>query len=429
MMKSILATLALLLAAGVQAAPVLIEHATLHTVSHGIITDGALLIEGDKIAALGPDVTAPANATRIDARGKHVYPGYIAANSVLGLTEIGAVRATNDMAEVGPLDPNVRALVAINPDSELLGVARANGVLAALIVPRAYNHGLLAGQSALVKLDGWTAEDMRIAGAVGVHLYWPNTRVPSWLPDERAKKAREKADKQRALLEQAFRDARAWTAAVEAGTMDTPDLRWQAMLPVLQGKRPLFIHADHIVAIREALAFAKRHQLDNIILVGGRDAWRLADELAKRDIPVILGSANNLPRRRDAPYDSVFRSAARLTEAGVQIAIANDGSSMDAANARNLPWQAARYAAFGLGRNAALRAITLGPAEILGVAERMGSLDVGKDATLFIADGPALEITSRVQRAWIQGHEISLENRQTRLRDKYRRKYKGLPKR
>lgn len=409
--------------------PVLIEHATLHTVSHGIIHDGSLLIGDGRIAAIGELVTAPPDAERIDATGKHVYPGYIAANSVIGLTEISAVRATNDMSEVGPLNPNVRALQAINPDSELIGVARANGVLAALVIPRAQNHGMLAGQSALIKMDGWTAEQMRIAGPIGVHLYWPDARIPDWLPDDRAKKAKAKARKARIALEEAFLDARAYATAVAADSVDTPDLRWQAMLPVLQGKHPLFIHANHIVAIREALAFTQRHQLKNVVLVGGRDAWQLANEIARRDIPVILGSANNLPRRRDAAYDAVFASAGLLAKAGVELAIANDGSSMDASNARNLPWQAARYAAFGLARKAALRAITLGPAEILGVADRMGSLDVGKDASLFIANGPALEVTSRVERAWIQGHEISLSNRQTRLHEKYQRKYQGLPKR
>lgn len=411
------------------ASPVLLEHATLHTVSHGVVENGSLLIEGGRIAALGPGIAAPAGATRIDLAGLHVYPGYIAANSVLGLTEIGAVRSTNDMSEVGPVNPNVRALVAINPDSTLFGVARANGVLSALVIPRAGNHGLIAGQSALIQLDGWTAEDMAIKDPVGIHLFWPSVEVPEWLPDEMAEKRREQNKKQAALLEQAMRDARAFAAADAAGTVDTPDLRWKAMLPVLRGDLPLIVHAGGVLQIRDALAFLDRHHIDKAILVGGRDAWRVADELARRNIPVILQSANNLPARRWEAYDTPFRHAARLAKAGVRFAIANDGGTMDAANARNLPYQAARYAAYGLGKQAALRAITLAPAEILGVADRLGSLDIGKDATLFVADGPALEIPSNVVRAWIAGHEIDLENRQTRLRDKYQRKYQGLPKR
>ncbi|MDN5923673.1 MAG: amidohydrolase family protein [Xanthomonadales bacterium] len=407
---------------------ILLENAAIHTVSHGVIQGADLLIEDGKIAALGVDLDAPADAKRIDLAGKHVYPGYIAANSVLGLTEISAVRATNDMSEVGPINPNVRALAAINADSELFPVARANGVLSALIVPQAGNGGLLSGQAALIKLDGWTYEDMKLKAPSGEHLFWPTLRLPSWLPEQFAKKAQESRKQKLAALDAAFRDARAYQTAKNAGAIDTPDLRWEAMLPVLSGKEQLFIHASDILQIRDALAFIDRQQLTNVVLVGGRDAWRLAAQLAQRHIPVILESSHNLPLRRWEAYDSVYRNAAKLAAAGVTLAIANDGTPMASSNERNLPYQAASYAAYGLGKDAALRAITLTPAEILGVAKRMGSLDVGKDATLFVADGEALDIRSHVLRAWIVGHEISLENRQTRLRDKYQRKYQGQAK-
>lgn len=409
---------------------VLLEGADIHTVSHGVIKGGDLLIKDGRIAALGANLDAPAGAQRIDLSGKHVYPGYIAANSVLGLTEISAVRATNDMSEVGSINPNVRALVAVNADSELLPVAaRANGVLSALVVPQADNGGLLSGQAALIKLDGWTFEDMKLKAPSGVHLFWPSLRIPGWLPEKFAEKARKSRKEKLAALDAAFRDARAYQTAKSANAIDTPDLRWEAMLPVLAGNEQLFIHASDILQIRDALAFIEHQHLSNVVLVGGRDAWRLAEQLAERDIPVILESSHNLPLRRWEAYDSVYSNAAQLADAGVTIVIANDGNPMASANERNLPYQAASYAAYGLGKDAALRAITLTPAEILGVAERMGSLDVGKDATLFVADGEALDIRSHVLRAWIQGHEISLENRQTELRDKYQRKYQGLPRR
>ncbi|GAP66070.1 amidohydrolase [Mizugakiibacter sediminis] len=407
---------------------VLLTGADLVTVSHGTIKGGELLIRDGKIAALGAKVDAPADAQRIDLAGKRVYPGYIAANSVLGLTEIEAVRASNDMAEVGPINPNARAQVAINPDSELLPVARANGVLTVNVVPQPDNGGVITGQSALLKLDGWTYEDMTLATPSGVHLYWPEARLPSWLPEDYRKRAREAAEKKLQALDQAMRDARAYQAARRAGTVKTEDLRWEAMLPVLDGKEALFVHADGAADIRDALAFVEREKLARVVLVGGQDAWRLADELAARRIPVILGTSQRLPLRRWEAYDTAYTDAVRLAQAGVTVAIANRGESQASSNERNLPYQAAGYAAYGLGEDAALRAITLTPAEILGVADRLGSLDVGKDATLFVADGDALDARTRVERAWIQGHEVDLSNHQTRLYEKYKSKYEGKPR-
>lgn len=408
------------------ARPILLSGADLVTVSHGVIPRGELLIVDGRIAAIGPRVDAPADAVRIDLAGKRVYPGYIAADSVLGLTEIESVRATNDMAETGAINPNARALAAINPDSELLPVARANGVLSAHVVPQPGEAGVLSGQSALVSLDGWSWEDMAVRAPVGVHLYWPALDVPDWAPVEYAARARESVERKQKALAAAFADVRIYRVSRDAGTLRAPDLRWEALAPVLQGTQPLFIHADRIVQLREALAFVERERIARPVLVGGSDAWRIADVLAARRIPVILGSAHRLPQRRWEGYDVAYSSAARLARAGVTFAIANAATPMAAANERNLPYQAASYAAYGLGREAALRAITLTAAEILGVADRLGSLDVGKDATLFVADGDALDIRTRVERAWVGGHEVSLETRQTRLHDRYRSKYRGV---
>jgi imidazolonepropionase-like amidohydrolase len=403
---------------------VVLSGADFYTVSHGVIAGGELLIQNGKIAALGTRVEAPADAQRIDLKGKRVYPGYIAANSTLGLTEVEAVRATNDQAEVGSINPNVRAEVAVNADSELIPVARANGVLTALIVPRDGRDGLFTGQSALLKLDGWTWEQMTLKAPVGVHLSWPTARVPPWLPEEARAKAEESAKKRRAELDQAMADARAYAAARNAKQVKAQDLRWEALLPVLEGKSALFVEANTSESIREALAFAAREKL-RIVLVGGADAWRFADTLKARDIPVIVGGAHNLPARRWEPYDAVYAAAGKLAQAGVRVVIANDnGPSFD----RNLPYQAASYAAFGMGEDAALRAITLSPAEILGVADRLGSLDAGKDATLFVADGDALEDRTVVERAWIQGREMDLSSKHTRLYEKYQSKYRGEAK-
>ncbi|TDR45875.1 imidazolonepropionase-like amidohydrolase [Tahibacter aquaticus] len=398
--------------------------ADLHTVSHGTIAGGELLIRDGKIAAIGARVDAPADALRIDLKGKRIYPGLIASDSLLGLTEVDAVRATVDMAESGSVNPNARALVAIDADSELLPVARSNGVLTVHVVPRAGEDGLLTGQSALVKLDGWTWEEMSLVPSVGVHLVWPSSRVPPWLPAKAQEKAAEALRKNLAAIDTAFREARSYQAARKGKLAGAEDLRWEAMLPVLDGQQPLFVHADDAVQIRDSLAFAQRENL-RLVLVGGMDAWRFAATLKARDVPVILGSSHNLPLRRWESYDTLYSNAGKLAAAGVRLAIANESGS---SNERNLPYQAASYAAFGLDREAALRAITLGPAEILGVADRLGSLDVGKDATLFVADNDALENFTHVERAWIQGREVDMSNRHTRLNDKYRGKYSGKPK-
>lgn len=402
---------------------VVLSGADLYTVSHGVIASGELLIQNGKIAAVGAHVDAPADAQRIDLNGKRVYPGYIAAHSTMGISEIEAVRATNDQAEVGAINPNVRAEVAVNADSELFPVARANGVLTALIVPRDGRDGLFTGQSALLKLDGWTWEEMTLKAPIGVHLSWPHARVAPWLPEEARSKAEESAKKRRDQLDQAMADARAYAAAKRAGQVKTSDLRWEALLPVLEGKTPLFVEADASESIREALAFAAREKL-RIVLVGGADAWRFADTLKARDIPVVLSGSHNLPARRWESYDAVYSAAGKLAQAGVRVVITNDGGSSE----RNTPYQAASYAAFGMGEEAALRAITLTPAEVLGVADRLGSLDAGKEATLFVADGDALEDRTAVERAWIQGREVDLSSKHTRLYEKYQSKYRGEPK-
>lgn len=422
-----LAALAVTATAAPTSAPVLLHGADLYTVSHGVIAGGELLIQDGRIAALGARVDAPADAQRIDVSGKRIYPGLIAANSVLGLTEVSAVRATNDIAEAGAVTPEARAEVAVNPDTELWPVARANGVTAALILPRAGHDGVIAGRAALMQADGWTAEQMTVKSAAGLVVAWPSDRVPEWLPQAARDRAKEAVRKKRDALTKAFADARAYAAAKAAGTVRVPDLRWEAMLPALERREPVLLLADSAVEIRDALAFAEREKLRPVI-VGGGDAWRLAATLKAQDVPVILGSSHNPPKRRWEAYDSVFAAAGKLAAAGVRFAIANDGDGMAASFERNLPYQAASYAAFGLGEEGALRAITLAPAEILGVADRLGSLDVGKQATLFVASGDVLDARNAVERVWIDGREVDLSTKHTRLYDKYQRKYRGEPK-
>jgi imidazolonepropionase-like amidohydrolase len=405
-----------------QSGPIVIDRVAIHPVTGPVIADGRVRFESGRITAIGGGEVSIDAATVIDASGKRVYPGFIAASTVLGLTEISAVRATNDFAEVGAINPNVRAEVALNPDSELIPVTRANGVLIAHVQPTAGAQGVINGSTALIQLDGWTWEDLVVVAPVGLSIEWPSLVLPEYLPAPLIEQTRKAQAEKRVALEQALADAEAYRSAKLGGSVTQPDLRWEAMLPVLAGELPVFLHANDVEAIEDALDFAARHDL-RPILVGGLEAWRLAALLAARKVPVIVGGTHVLPLRRSDPYDAVYANPARLFEAGVQFAIAGPGSAFASANERNLAYHAASAAAYGLPPDEALKAITIHAATLLGVADRLGSLEIGKDATLFLADGDPLELTTRIERAWISGREIDLSDRHSALYRKYRQKY------
>jgi imidazolonepropionase-like amidohydrolase len=411
--------------------PVWITGATVHTVSGREIPDGAVLLEGGKIAGVGrPPASLDADADRVDAAGLHLYPGLIDCNTVLGLTEIGAVRATLDIDETGTVTPNLRAELAVNPDSELLAVTRANGVLAFMTSPRG---GRISGLAALMRLDGWTWTEMTVKAPVGLHLNWPNMRIDR-RPDARRKPEEQEKERDEALqaIRDAFAAARAYGAARRAaaageGPPVAVDARWEAMLPVLAGEVPAIVTAAEIAQIEAAIEWAEKEGV-RMILSGGDDAWRAAGKLAEKKIPVLLDPALSLPRRDWEPYDTAYRNAARLHEAGVAFCFSEaGGSGFGAANTRNLPYNAAMAEAFGLPHDAAIRALTLSPAEILGVADRLGSIDEGKDATLILTDGDPLDIRTNIVRAWIDGREVDLSSRHTRLWERYRDRPRPSP--
>lgn len=399
--------------------PVVLINADLYPVGAPRIENGRLRIEGGKISAIGGSEVDTAGAQIVDLAGQRVYPGLIAANTVLGLVEVGAVRATVDQTEVAAIAPEVRAEVAVNPDSEHFPVTRANGVLSALSRPQPGSQSVLSGRSALLALDGWTWEAMTLKAPVAMHLVWPSPLQPEGLPPAMLKEWQKALDGKRAQLRQAIREARAYVAAPSP---EPPDLRWEAMRPLFTGELPLFIHADDAAAIEEALAFAREEGL-RIVIVGGLEAWRLAGQLKQDDVPVIIGGTQVLPLRRHDPVEAAFENPAKLQQAGVRFAIASPGDSFSTSNERNLPYQAASAVAHGLPYEEALKAVTLYPAQILGVADRLGTLAVGKDATLFVADGDPLEVTTQVVRAFIGGREIDLDNRHRQLYEKYQRKY------
>ncbi len=398
---------------------------TVHPVTGPAIAGGTVVVTDGKITAVGAGISPPAGATVVPCEGKHVYPGLISAFTILGLTEVGSVLGTNDQNEIGNVNPNIRAEVQINPESDLIPVTRVNGITTALSVPRG---GAISGTSALIHLDGWTQEDMTVAKPVGLHVNWPSLSINrAWWEtrsEEDQKKAREEAVQ---AIRDAFEDARAyWKARGAEGKAGIPrhdrDVKWDAMGRALRGEIPVMFHADALNQIRSVLRFVDEQKLPKVILVGAEDAWRVAEELKARDIAVITGEPLALPRRGYEPYDTGMSAAAKLHAAGVRFCISDGGGST---NARNLGHEAAMAAAFGLPRDEALKSVTLYPAQILGVGDRLGSIEPGKVADLIITDGDPLEITTRIEQVYINGKPTSMETRHTRLFKKYDSRPRG----
>jgi imidazolonepropionase-like amidohydrolase len=413
-------------------AAIALTGATVHTVSGPVLEHATVVFEGGRITAVGADLAPPADATVVPCTGKHVYPGLISANSILGLIEIGSVAGSNDYRETGTTNPNIRAEVEINPESEVIPVTRINGVTSALVIPRG---GVLNGTSALIHLDGWTYEDMTVKAPVALHVQWPEMKIVHAFfetrSDEEQKKARDQAIEN---LRKAFDDARAyWTAHDAEGRSGIPrhdrDVKWEAMGKALRGEIPVMFHASSLAQIQAALHFADEEKLTHLVIVGGGDAWRIAPELKRRDVAVITGPMLALPDRDDAPYDDAFTLPARLQAAGVRYCISDGGLAPDernsAMNTRNLAYHAAMAASFGLPKEEALKSVTLYPAQILGVADRLGSIETGKIADLIVTDGDPLEITTTIEQVYINGRAIPMTSHQIDLFHKYDARPRG----
>lgn len=401
-----------------QKQPIALVGGTVIPISGPKIDNGIVVFDKGRIVAVGDaeSIEIPANATQINCRGKRVYPGLFEAHSQLGLTEVSAVRASDDRSEVGSLNPNVKAQVSVNPDSELIPVTRANGILLALTKP---SGGLISGQAAVLQLDGWTFEDLTLKRGAAMVVNWPS--VPKQLEKDQSARSSDSVERLRKLLE----EARAYAAARKQTQDSQPtDLRLEALQPVLSRKVPLLVHADSLAVIQSAVSFAVEHKL-RLIIHGGYDSPLCAELLKKHDVPVIIAAAYRLPRRRSDDFDSGYSLARRLHEAGVRFCISG-GSASRTWNSRNLPYHAGVSVAYGLPHDVALRSITLSPAEILGVAKRVGSLEPGKDATLFVTTGDPLETPSNVTAAWIQGRSVDLTSRHLQLYRKYQKKYSQL---
>ncbi len=404
-----------------QSQPIALAGGTIHTVSGETISSGTILFEKGKITAIGASIDLPANTQSIDVSGKHVYPGLFESHSQIGLTEISSISATIDHTETGRVNSNVVANVAVNPDSEIIPVTRAGGVLIALTAP---SGGLISGQSSILQLDGWTFEDMTLLDRAAMQMNWPSQgrgrRRRGFRPGGEGEEP--SPTKQIDELRNLFDQARQYEKLRQMPAADQPfDLRLEGLGRVVSGKLPLMIRADQLADIQAAVAFGVEQHVNTIIL-GGYDAPLCADLLKKYDVPVIVSAVYRMPLRPSDPYDQAYTLPGRLHEAGVRFCISSTDRS-ETWNTRNLPFHAGVAAGFGLPEGEALKAITLYPAQILGVADRVGSLDVGKDATLIVTDGDPLDTRTQILSAFIQGGPVDLSNRQLRLYQKYQQKY------
>lgn len=417
-----------------QTEPITITGVTIHTVSGDTIEDGTLAFENGRFTAVRVGQARRTRGRVIDLsdRDYHAWPGLIAPNTELGLVEIGSIRDTQDARELGDFAPEVRASVAVNPDSTAIPVARANGILLAGAFP---TGGTVPGRSSVIKLDGWTADDMTVLDVAGLVIDWPRMR-PFDSPFISASPAqqRQQIEDNLAEIDDFFSDAEAYRRARETDPDYPTDLLLEATLDHLpssldgQPAKPVHILANSVDEITEAVDWSLDKGM-NPIIVGGAEAFLCADLLAEHDVPVILRGLHAQPRREDAAYDESYTMPAKLKAAGVRFCIE---SSEETPHVRGLPYEAAMAARHGARLDPpftpedAVRAITLSTAEILGIADNYGSIERGKSATFFITDGHTLDVRSRVLHAFIDGREINLDSKHTQLRDKYIEKYEQL---
>ncbi len=402
-----------------QKGTIALTNARVYTITKGVIDKGTVVFENGKITAVGTNVPIPAGATSIDCGGKSLYPSFIAPNSVIGLTEIDAARPTRDMAEVGDINPNARAVTAYNPDSELIPTIRSNGVLLCNSVPQG---GDIGGISAIMMLDGWTREDCALKANAALSISFPSlaTFTAPYITKS-ADEQRKESEKQIKNLYDYFAKAQMYSKAASNGLADNArDIRLEAMRAVFEKQMPVMIACSEYKQILAAIDFAKHFQL-KAILVGCEDGDRCIREIKASNYPVIIGRVHSLPRREDEAYDKTYQMSRIMASNGITFAYSDGGAWQQ----RNLPFNAGSSVAFGTSEENALKGLTINPARMFGVDQQVGSIEVGKDATLFVSSGNALDgLTNNLVLAYIQGRSVSLQSKQTRLAEKYRTKFR-----
>ena len=415
---------------------VLIQNADVYPINSAPIKGISLLIQDGKILDMGAKIVAPKGAMVLDVKGLRVYPGMIDSATDLGLEEIESIRESVDTGEIGDFMPQLRALSAVNPDSEHFGVVRVNGITGAVTFPSLGGRGgtggqLISGQAALLHTDGWTWEEMEINRSVAMCLNFPSAGgrggrgggggMPADLQDMLPGAVGAAGNAQRAVLDQIaklntfFDDARKYQKAKAAHLPDfRPDLKFDAMIPVLEGKMPLAVSAARANTIHDAIAWAEKQNV-KIVILQPREITKSGPELKAKNIPVILGRVLALPDNEDAEYDQAFTQPLEAYKAGVKFALGTFTNEF----VRDLPYQAATAVAYGLPHDEALKALTINPAEIWGAGDKLGSVEKGKYADLLITDGDPMDVRTQIRHLFINGKEITLSNKQVRLYERY----------
>lgn len=403
-----------------QAEPIAITNATIHVGDGTVINNGVLAIDKGVITYVGTDNNRPEffNHQLINLQGLHVYPGFVLPNTELGLSEVANLRATNDVVETGDINASVRSAIAYNTDSELIPTFRFNGILTAGVTPEG---GLISGRSSVFKLDGWNWEDSLLKSDAAMHMNWPS-RIRRQRNETTG--VFENADNtdypyMTQMLHSLFQDARTYTGAPF-------NLNLEAMQPLFSGDAKLFIHANDARDIIASVQFARSYGVSDIVVVGGRDALKVKDLLVAESVSVVYESVHALPAQEWYDVDEQYKVPFQLHEAGILVGIG--GGETDLNSQRNLPFFAGTAAGYGLDRETALSMITSHNAKILGVDDRVGTLETGKDATFFISGGDALDMrTNQLQEAFIQGRLIDLFGTQQALYQRFYERYSNLP--
>lgn len=392
--------------------------ATLHLGDGSVIEQGTVVFDGGKITAVGTssEVSIPEGFQIFELQGREIYPGFFLPTTNMGLVEVSAVRATNDGSEIGAFNPNIRSIVAYNTDSELPPTMRYNGILMAQIAP---SGGVVAGSSSIVQLDAWNWEDAAYKVDNGMHLYWPNKMMNArWWMGETQARPNENYQPTVDEIQKTMKEAKAFAE----GEKEVTNLKLEALAGLFDGSKTLFIHTNNATAMVESVTAAKELGVQNIAIVGGEEALLVADFLKGHDIPVVLGDVHALPNRDHEDTVHPYKLPALLHKAGVEFCFGFSGRMT--ARARNLPFYAGTAVAYGLPYEEGVKALTSSSAKILGVGATCGTIAVGKDATLFVSQGDALDMrTNQMEHVFIQGRKVQLEATQQELYKKYSNKY------
>ncbi len=397
---------------------IVLKNAIIHKATGEVLNNASIRFENGIITEIGNTIN-PANAEEIDLQGQHIYPSLILPATALGITEVASLRPTHDYAETGLFNPNARSLVAFNTDSEISPTLRSNGILLVQSTPKG---GLISGTSSVMELEGWNWEDAQHKADMGLHLNWVSMyqRGGFFSPSGRAEK-NEKYQEIISSLDKFFTDAKIYFLNKE----NTPkNLKMEAMRGLFDGSKTLFINASYSKDIIESVQFAKKHEVKKIVIVGGEDALQIAEFLKTNNIPIILGRLHRLPYRPEEDVWLPYKLPYLLKQAGILVGLAYDENDVEPMGTRNLPFLAGTASAYGLSKEDALMTVTANTAKILGIADKVGTLEVGKHATLVVSKGDILDMrTNNVTHAFVRGKKLDLNDKHKELYQRYKKKY------